>query len=109
MIQAAALLPIAPILLLPFILIFFIVVFPFWAVGVILLGALRFIVRLAAGADSPAATRVNAWFRWVLTFGGFAETYGIGTKSSNSPTGTTGTTGTTTTKSATGPSQPPRT
>jgi hypothetical protein len=74
-IHAAALLPIAPILLLPFILIFFIVVFPFWAIGVVVLWVIRSIVRLIAGQESAAAVRVGRWFRWVLTFGGFAESY----------------------------------
>ena len=76
MIQAAALLPIAPLLLLPFILIFFIVVFPFWLVGVAVLWTLEWCVRLAGGGpDGRWSAKVHGWFRWVLTFGGFAETY----------------------------------
>lgn len=76
MIQAAALLPIAPLLLLPFILVFFVVVFPFWLIGVALLWMLRTIVRaIGGGPDGRWATKVQVWFRWVLTFGGFAESY----------------------------------
>lgn len=76
MIQAAALLPIAPLLLLPFILILFIVVFPFWLIGVSLLWLLRTLVRAVGGGPGGRwAARVQIWFRWVLTFGGFAESY----------------------------------
>jgi hypothetical protein len=76
MIQAAALLPIAPILLLPFILIFFIIVFPVWLVGIIVLWLLHAVVSLVTGgAESAAAKRVNVWYRWVLTFGGFTNNY----------------------------------
>jgi hypothetical protein len=77
MIQAAALLPIAPLLLLPFILVFFIVVFPFWLIGVSFLWLLRTLVRaIGGGPDGRLAARVQIWFRWVLTFGGFTERYG---------------------------------
>ena|SRR5258708_539900 len=76
MIQAAALLPIAPLLLLPFILIFFIVVFPFWLIGVSLLWMLRTLVRtIGGGPQGRWAAGVQVWFRWVLTFGGFTESY----------------------------------
>jgi hypothetical protein len=77
----ASLLPIVPILLLPFILIFFVVIMPIWfvALGVVGLALviMRGIERLAhlAGAstfDAPAM-RVHRAFRWVLTFGGFTE------------------------------------
>ncbi|HEY6219811.1 MAG TPA: hypothetical protein VIV65_07115 [Gemmatimonadaceae bacterium] len=75
MIQAAALLPIAPILLLPFILLFFIIVFPFWLVGVVVLWILYQIVRLVTGgAQSSPAQAVHRAFRWVLTFAHFTET-----------------------------------
>jgi hypothetical protein len=76
MIQTAALLPIAPLLLLPFILIFFIVVFPFWLVGVSLLWLLRTFLRaIGGGPGGRWAARAQIWFRWVLTFGGFTELY----------------------------------
>jgi hypothetical protein len=71
MIHAAALLPIAPLLLLPFIIIFFIAVFPLWLVAMILLGATRWIVRMMfRDAGHPARAGVEKSFRWVLTFGG---------------------------------------
>jgi hypothetical protein len=76
MIQAAALLPIAPLLLLPFILVFFIVVFPFWLIGVSVLWLIRTLVRaIGGGPEGRWAARVQVWFRWVLTFGGFTELY----------------------------------
>jgi hypothetical protein len=75
-IQAAALLPIAPILLLPFILIFFIVVFPFWLIAMAVLGILRLLMRaIGGGPGGRWSTRVDVWFRWVKTFGGFTENY----------------------------------
>ncbi|MDB4877637.1 MAG: hypothetical protein JWM41_4083 [Gemmatimonadetes bacterium] len=75
------LLPIVPILLLPFILIFFVVVFPLWALA---LGVLGFILVLIRGMDwlakrigvtalDGAVKGMQQAFRWVLTFGGFAE------------------------------------
>lgn len=75
------LLPIVPILLLPFILIFFVIVFPIWAVALGVLGLVLLIVRgvdwLAkqAGSDAVdgAARGMQRVFHWVLTFGGFAE------------------------------------
>ena len=78
---AASLLPIAPLILLPFALVFFVVVFPIWglALGVLGLGLLiaRGLDRLArrAGSDalSGTAARIHRAFRWVLTFGGFVR------------------------------------
>ena len=75
------LLPIVPILLLPLILIFFIIVFPFWGVALGVLGLLLVIVRgidwLARKAGSNAAEGdvrgLQRAFHWVLTFGGFTE------------------------------------
>ena len=78
---AATLLPIAPILLLPFILLFFVVVFPLWLVSLGVLGLLLLLLRglakLAelAGTDAlnAAASGMHRAFRWVLTFGGLAK------------------------------------
>jgi hypothetical protein len=75
------LLPIVPILLLPFILIVFIIVFPLWIVA---LGVLGLILVIVVGADKlaravnihslvPAARGIRIAFRWVLTFGGLAK------------------------------------
>jgi hypothetical protein len=77
------LLPIAPILLLPFIIVFFVVVFPIWGVSLGVVGLLLLIVRAldalgrAAGtkAFTPAAQGVSRAFHWILTFGGFTERY----------------------------------
>ena len=75
-VHAAALLPIAPILLLPFILVFFIVVFPFWLIAMAVLWILRLLVRAVGGGPGGRwSDRVQIWFRWVLTFGGFTESY----------------------------------
>lgn len=74
-------LPIVPILLLPFILIVFVIVFPLWIVA---LGVVGFIYVIVLGADkvalamniralSPATRAIHAAFRWVLTFGGLAR------------------------------------
>jgi hypothetical protein len=76
-----SLVPIVPILLLPFILVFFVIVFPLWAVALGVLGLLLLIVRglnsLAKRAGSQAlestAASMHRAFRWVLTFGGLAE------------------------------------
>lgn len=71
MMHAAALLPIAPLLLLPFIIIFFIAVFPLWLVAMIVLGAARGIARMMFRDPAHGARlRVERAFRWVLTFGG---------------------------------------
>jgi len=77
------LLPIAPILLLPFIIVFFVIVFPLWGIALGVIGLLWLIVRAldaigrAAGVDvfAPAAGAVSRAFRWVLTFGGFTERF----------------------------------
>lgn len=83
MVVAAAahltLLPIAPIILLPFILVFFVVVFPIWGVALGVLGLLLLITRgldkviALAGAEASISPPVHRAFRWVLTFGGFTE------------------------------------
>jgi hypothetical protein len=72
MIQMA--LPVAPILLLPFIILFFIIVFPLWIVAVAVLGLLMWLVR---GVDAVLRTRlsppVSSAFHWTLSWGGLAE------------------------------------
>lgn len=78
---AATLLPIVPILLLPFILVFFVAVFPLWLLSLGVLGLLLVLLRglgklgQLAGTDalSAAARGVHRAFRWVLTFGGLAR------------------------------------
>jgi hypothetical protein len=81
MIVAAAahlgLLPIAPLLLMPFAIIFFVIVFPFWGVALGVLGLILVILRglskLTGGSLDGAANGVYKAFRWVLTFGGFVR------------------------------------
>ncbi len=67
-------LPVAPILLLPFIIVFFIVVFPLWVVAVAVLGLLMWLLR---GIDSLLGTRmappISSAFHWTLSWGGLAE------------------------------------
>ena len=71
MIQAAALLPIAPLLLLPFIVAFFIIVFPVWLVAIIVLVTVRAIAKLIfRRADHPAVVALDRAFLWVKSFGG---------------------------------------
>lgn len=71
------LLPIAPLFLLPFAIVFFVVVFPLWGLGLGVLGLLlvimRGIDRVSGGAIAHATARVHRAFRWVLTFGGFVR------------------------------------
>jgi hypothetical protein len=75
------LLPIIPILLLPFILIVFVIVFPLWLVAlavvgliyVIVAGADKLALAMNIGAFSPAARAIRIALRWVLTFGGLAR------------------------------------
>jgi 3-hydroxyacyl-[acyl-carrier-protein] dehydratase len=76
------LVPIVPILLLPFILIFFVLVFPLWGVALGVLGLLLIIMRainatakrVHVGLFSTATAALERSFRWVLTFGGFVRT-----------------------------------
>ena len=73
-IQAAALLPIAPLLLLPFIVAFFIIVFPIWLVAMIALAIVRGMVRLLVRrSDHPAVASLNRAFNWVKSFGGLIQ------------------------------------
>jgi hypothetical protein len=75
------LIPIVPILLLPFILVFFVIVFPIWGLALGVLGFLLLIVRgvdalakpLGVNSFDAARRGMERGFRWVLTFGGFAE------------------------------------
>lgn len=75
------LVPIVPILLLPFIIIIFVIVFPLWLVALAVVGLMFVIV---VGADKLAramnihfleapARAIRIAFRWVLTFGGLAK------------------------------------
>jgi hypothetical protein len=75
----AALLPIAPILLLPFIVVFFIIVFPLWLVATAVLGAL---LGIARGIDAllralhvgvTISKPVSDAFHWTLSWGGIAN------------------------------------
>ena len=74
-----ALLPIAPILLMPFILIFFIIVFPVWLVAMAVLGILLGITKGidAALAAIKSETRISGpisnVFHWTLSWGGIAN------------------------------------
>ena len=74
-----ALLPIAPILLMPFILLFFVIVFPFWIVALAVLGTLMvtsrgidWVLRKMKSEARVSAPISNA-FHWTLSWGGIAE------------------------------------
>lgn len=75
------LIPIAPILLLPVILVVFVIVFPLWVIALAVVGLILVLVKgvdkLAQMAGiralSPPALAIQRAFRWVLTFGGLAE------------------------------------
>jgi hypothetical protein len=75
------LVPIVPILLLPFILVFFVIVFPIWGLALGVLGFFLIVIRglnalvkkLGSDALDGAALGMEKSFRWVLTFGGFAQ------------------------------------
>lgn len=73
------LLPIVPLLLLPFAIIFFVVVFPIWALGLAVLGSLLLICRginaITRGGFAGPTNGVYKAFRWVLTFAGFTEKF----------------------------------
>lgn len=83
MVAGMGLLPIAPILLLPFIIVFFVIVFPIWGISLGVVGLLLLIVRAldaiarAAGIEAfkPAVAAVSRAFRWVLTFAGFTDRF----------------------------------
>lgn len=74
-----ALLPIAPILLMPFILLFFILVFPLWLVAMAVLGILLGVTRgidallRAMTVDARVSTPISNAFHWTLSWGGIAN------------------------------------
>ena len=74
-----ALLPVAPILLMPFILLFFAIVFPFWIIALAVLGTLLvlswgvdWVLRMAR-SDAKVSGPISNVFHWTLTWGGLAE------------------------------------
>ena len=80
--MSAPLLPIAPILLLPFLLVAAVVGLPLWIAALIVLGVLRLLVwpleRLVVALGSGAMTesrQLAAAFRWVLTVGGITKRF----------------------------------
>lgn len=74
-----ALLPIAPILLMPFILVFFIAVFPVWLVAMAVLGILLGIARgvdaglKAMKSETRVSGPISSAFHWTLSWGGIAN------------------------------------
>ena len=73
------LLPIAPILLLPFIMLFFIIVFPAWLVAMAVLGVLLGITTAIDAALRPMkvgarmSPPISNAFHWTLSWGGIAN------------------------------------
>lgn len=71
------LLPIAPLILMPFALVFFVIVFPIWGLALGVLGLVLVILRglnaITRGALDGAVGATHRAFRWVLTFGGFVR------------------------------------
>ena len=74
-----ALLPIAPILLLPFIVLFFIIVFPAWLVAMAVLGVLLGITMAIDAAlramevTARMSPPISNAFHWTLSWGGIAN------------------------------------
>lgn len=74
-----ALLPVAPILLLPFIAVFFVVVFPLWLVAVAVLGIVFGIAMgidatlKAMGVNARVSGPISNAFHWTLSWGGLAQ------------------------------------
>ena len=74
-----ALLPIAPILLMPFILLFFVIVFPFWIVALAVLGTLMVTSRgidwvlRKMKSEARVSAPISNVFHWTLSWGGIAE------------------------------------
>ena len=79
---AIALVPVAPLLLLPFIIVGFVIVFPLWLAGLAVLGLLRLVAwpidrGLAAGGKTfRLGVPLARAFEWVKTFGGLAKGFG---------------------------------
>lgn len=79
MIQMA--LPIAPIILMPFIILFFILVFPLWLVAIAVLGFLMILTRavewtlrlVRVSIQQPISRPVSNAFHWTLSWGGLAQ------------------------------------
>jgi hypothetical protein len=79
MIQMA--LPIAPIQLMPFIVLFFILVFPLWVVGIAVLGLLLVLSRafewflrlIRLHVERPLSGPIGNAFHWTLSWGGLAQ------------------------------------
>ena len=75
------LLPVAPVLLLPFIILFFIVVFPLWLVALAVLGTMLGITRgvdallraMKVADGSPTSKQISNAFHWTLSWGGLAQ------------------------------------
>ena len=78
-----ALIPIIPILLAPVIIVVFIVLMPVWFATLVVLGILWVIawpidklIGVAGGPhDAPLTTALHRALRWVLTFGGLAQSF----------------------------------
>ena len=73
-----ALIPVAPILLLPFIIVGFVIGFPLWVISMAVLGLLRLVAwpidrgLEAAGSSFRFGPHLRRAFNWVKTFGGLA-------------------------------------
>lgn len=75
-----ALIPIAPLLLLPFLLVLFVVLFPLWLAAIAVLGVVYGVVwvverALGLAGVAPGWGTRPVWraLDWVLTFGGFTR------------------------------------
>ncbi len=74
-----ALLPIAPILLMPFIVLFFVIVFPIWLVAMAVLGFLYGIgwvidaLLAAMKSEARISGPIHNAFHWTLSWGGIAN------------------------------------
>ena len=77
-----ALIPVAPILLLPLIIVGFVVVLPLWIAGLAVLGLLRLVAwpidkgLAASGSSFQFGPPLAGAFNWVKTFGGLAKGFG---------------------------------